>query len=1584
MIEIKGAGSSKKPKTQRPPIESPNTLQSASKGQILDLLAFGPIKGLVNGMQSIFLDDTPLQNDDGTFNFEGITVDGRWGDPNQDVIPGFKDISNPREINAEVTYDAPIVRSLLNNDVDAIIVSVRLSALVLTDTATGDTKPSELPFAIHVRNGDGVWNTGVADVIRGKTTSPYERSYRIELQGSGPFSVRVQRGNLESDSNTHQDQLSWAYLTEVIDTKQSYPGCALAGIEVDAKLFGNSIPSRKYLLDLSIIKVPSNYDPVTRNYSGIWDGTFKDAWSDNPAWCFYDLATNPIIGAGIREVNKWSLYEIGRYCDESVPDGFGGFEPRFTCNTVFSAQEDAIVALSTLASVFRGMLYWGGGVVEPVADMPGPVRRILSPSDVIGGEFSYSGTALKERHSVAVVMWNDPEDGYESKPEMVEDAEQLELLGWRELRITSVACTSRGQARRLGLWALYSEKMETQTVSFTVPVKQFDMRPGEFFGVNDPYRSGARLGGKVKAVAGRVLTLDAVPTEVTSGWKITLETGDGGLQQFTITMVVGDNVTVNSAPTVDIGSGFALSSSAVVARIFRVAAVSEQEGSVFSITATEHDPTKYDQVEKGLKLPPPPTSLIPSGRLLSPRNLTATPYTYVAGGTEHQGMTISWTPPDDARVDHFVVDVKGPSDVAFRTVYRESGISFDLPDVESGVWAIRARSSSLEWGNSAWVEKQLVVTSLLQPSPPDSLYFTTTSNSISILPSTTKFGLEFEFWRSASPLQPEFIETNATYLGTGSFFVDVPLSFDTVYYYFVRGINIYGKSSWVMGSARTDANVDEILDIILQEQQESAVGKWFQEEIQKISGVGVGSVNDRIGVVDTRLDLTISDLEAVNGTLQQEIDFIQTQLVAFTEAEFWDPLLPYQEFSIVQHEGKLYSAVTDVDAGVEPPNEEFWRKIGDFSSLSGAITDLAIRIETSETRVDVIGGIVTPMASQLSSLKAMWDEQEEDEDGQLEGALRQWEAKAEFDEEVIVRASETEALSQRLTVLSASLGDMGSSIGDLEQALVTETEALAQRITRLKVDAGSDLTAAIQAEQLVRATEDLALAQEIVRLEAVVEDDIRASIAQETLVRADEDEALGLRIDRVSSDFGDSESLIHEELTTLASADLALGSRIDVTQASVGDNTALIEAETIARVNDVSSVASQVTGLKARWDEQEEDEDGVLDSALSAWRANSEFYQEVKIRALADLASAQRITLLGTSLDDLSSSVVVMEQSLTTDIEAVATSVTRLKADVGDDISSAIQRESTARASKDEALSQDILDLRATMEVEVGEEVQQLSAALNVERTARADGDVALAQELTSLQATVEVEVGEEVRLLDAAITAERLARTTKDEALSQEISTLYTSFGSELDGEVVKLEAALRDERTVRSNADGSLSSRINTAQSTANGASVSAQQAMSTASSVNGKVNATWGVKLQVNNKGQYVTTGIGLGLDNYGGVIQSNFIVQANNFTVITGLHGVAEAPFAVQGSRTIIKSAFIGDASISMLKIGGDLYSDNFRAATSWTPGLGWRLQRSGLFEINSPLPGGGRVELNNKGMRVYDEAGRIRVKIGDLR
>lgn len=380
---LQGAGKNPFKTKTHVPIDQDNTLRSKTIGRIIDLLAYGPIKGVVGGDEGVYLEDTQLKKGD-EYNFQGVKTEFREGYPDQEYIKGFPAVETPVEVGVEVKFDTPVIRAISSSDIDAVRVTVRVPSLVQT-TDKGDRKEASIPLTVSIRKDSGPWEVRVAESIKGKNTAPYTRSYRIDLYGEGNYEVMVSRGNKESDKDTLQDTLIFDYFVELIDSRLNYPGCALVAIEVDAEDFGTAIPKRGYLTDLRIVKVPDNYDPITRTYSGLWYGGFKQAWTDNPAWCFYDLATDPFIGAGLKNINKWELYEIGRYCDELVDDGYGGQEPRFTFNTFIQSQEKAIEALNMLASVFRGMVYWASDTVEVVADRPSPIKRVFSPSDVIGG-----------------------------------------------------------------------------------------------------------------------------------------------------------------------------------------------------------------------------------------------------------------------------------------------------------------------------------------------------------------------------------------------------------------------------------------------------------------------------------------------------------------------------------------------------------------------------------------------------------------------------------------------------------------------------------------------------------------------------------------------------------------------------------------------------------------------------------------------------------------------------------------------------------------------------------------------------------------------------------------------------------------------------------------------------------------------------------------------------------------------------------------------------------------------------------------------------------------------------------------------
>ena len=815
---IEGAGGGKGGGgSARTPREAPNTLRSTSKARIIDALCEGPIVGLADGMKSIFLDDTPLQDEGGAYNFQGVTVHTRDGDPDQAHIAGFPAVETANDVSVEVLADTPVVRTVGNLDADAVRVTVQLPALTFQDKENGDLLGTFVDIAIDVRPDSGSWVQRKTDTIEGKTTSPYQRTYRIELNGGGPWDVRVRRLTADSDSATLRNQTYWATYTEVIDAKLQYPDTALVGLEVDAAQFGNQIPKRSYDIKGLIVRVPSNYDPATRTYSGLWDGSYKLAWSDNPAWCFLDLATSQRYGAGLESVDKWGLYQIAQYCDELVPNGYGEQEPRFTFNTVLSSREEAITALNTLASAFRGMTYWGANTVMPVADMPADPVKLVTPANVIDGEFEYSGTALKARHSVALVSWNDPDDNFRLQVEVVEDADAIQQLGWKQLDVTAVACTSRGQAHRLGKWMLASERAETETVTYSAGVDHADVRPGDLIALSDPTTAGARLGGRIVTTGLQTLGLDQVPHSASGDdWYFDALLPSGGIERREVATFSGNTVTLVDPLSAEPirGAIWLLSSQSVEPRQFRVLSVTEQESGVYQISALEHDPTKYGRIELGLDLAEPDYSLIPTGPVVAPYNISVESFRYIAGGTEHQGLTISWTPSDDARVTNYIAEVQGPNDVKWRTAFTGSGTSFDILDASSGEWMVRVRGVTGTGTLSPWVALTTNVAGLLLPIPPDSINIEVGTFTVTLIPNGGRPGQQWEFWRANAALDESMIESNAIRRAVASSLTDTELTPATTYYYYVRGINAYGVSDWYPVQATTENDPEKIMQVI--------------------------------------------------------------------------------------------------------------------------------------------------------------------------------------------------------------------------------------------------------------------------------------------------------------------------------------------------------------------------------------------------------------------------------------------------------------------------------------------------------------------------------------------------------------------------------------------------------------------------------------------------------------------------------------------------------------------------------------------------------------------------------------------------
>ena len=515
MITIKGHGGRDNGRVAYTPVEDPNTLRSNTVIALLDLVSEGPIEGLVDGLKSVYLDDTPVENADGSMNFNGVSIDQRTGEPDQAIIQGFDDIVTSHSANVELTDTVTGTFTVTDSNVDAVKIRVRVPQLYEIKS-NGDQVKYQIPYKIEMQTSVTAYAVILNRTIEGKTVAGYEEERWFQLPpGEDPWTFRISRRNAPSTSVGIQDAIFFVGYTEIIEERINYRNSSIYGMRANIEQFGTRAPRRSYDIRGLKIVIPSNYDPDTRIYTGMWDGTFSTAWTDNPAWVVYDLLSSNRYGLGellptsfLTQI-KWQLYTISQYCDGLVPDGVGGMEPRFTFNGVINTKKDALGALLAVVSNFRAMLYWSSGGLYLSQDAPKDPTRIVTKANVKDGLFTYEGSALGTRHTVAHVRWNDPKDGYRIATEIVEDQDAIRRYGYRVKTIHAIGCTSRGQANRDGKRLLFSEVNETEIVSYSAGFDHADTAPGEIIQVADEDRAGVRLGGRVLSRNGRTLTLDA-------------------------------------------------------------------------------------------------------------------------------------------------------------------------------------------------------------------------------------------------------------------------------------------------------------------------------------------------------------------------------------------------------------------------------------------------------------------------------------------------------------------------------------------------------------------------------------------------------------------------------------------------------------------------------------------------------------------------------------------------------------------------------------------------------------------------------------------------------------------------------------------------------------------------------------------------------------------------------------------------------------------------------------------------------------------------------------------------------------------
>jgi len=714
--------------SSRTPTEQPDDLQSVAKAKILVALGEGEFAGQLTG-KNIYLDGTALENSDGTKNFSGVTWEFRAGTQAQNYIQGIPGTENEINVGTEVSSATAWTRTFTNTQLSAVRLRLKWPSLFKQED-NGDLVGYSINYAIDLQTDGGTWQTVLNTSVTGKTTSGYERSHRIDLpQAGSTWTIRLRKITADANSAKIGDTMTLQSFTEVIDAKLRYPNTALLYIEFDSSQFNGSIPQISCEPRGRVIRVPDNYDPDTRTYSGTWQGAFKWAWTDNPAWIFYDLVITDRFGLGNRlsaaNIDKWTLYQVSQYCDQPVPDGKGGSgtEPRYTCNVYVQDRNDAYTVLRDFAAIFRGMTYWGGDQIVALADMPRDVDYAYTRANVIDGRFTYSSSTTKTRYTTALVSWSDPGNAYADAMEPVFEQPLVARYGFNQLEMTAIGCTRQSEANRKGRWGILTNNKD-RVVSFDVGLDGNIPQPGYIIAVSDELLSGKVMGGRISAVNGRVIKLDRV-ADASAGDRLILNLPSGASQSRTIQAINGESVTVTTAysETPQAEAVWVVESDELYAQQYRVVSVSDNDDGTFSITGAWHDPDKYARIDTGAIIDQRPVSVIPPGNQSPPANIVISSFSVVQQNISVETMRVSW---DQAQNAIAYEAQWRRNDGNWVNVPRSSTTSFDVSGIYAGRYLVRVRAINAAEISSGWGYSEEKTLTGKVGNPPKPVGFATT------------------------------------------------------------------------------------------------------------------------------------------------------------------------------------------------------------------------------------------------------------------------------------------------------------------------------------------------------------------------------------------------------------------------------------------------------------------------------------------------------------------------------------------------------------------------------------------------------------------------------------------------------------------------------------------------------------------------------------------------------------------------------------------------------------------------------------------------------------------------------------------
>ncbi|CDG20017.1 Host specificity protein J (modular protein) [Xenorhabdus poinarii G6] len=1190
---------------------------------IVDLIGEGQIEGPVGGLHGFRINGTPVVDKGGNPNIHGVTVQWRAGTQSQEPLTDHPFVESEIPVSVEVKKDSPILRAVSGRDVDRVRLTVGVSQLVQTDSK-GNQSNTSVQLAIDVNDGSGWYNAKIVHIGPAKISGQYLESHTIDAPKKKPFQIRVSRLTDDSKSDQLRNGTVWASYTEITDTLMSYPNSAVVGMRIDRSLFADT-PKRTYHIKGMIIQVPDNYDPETREYHGVWTGRFKPAYTNNPAWIFYDLVTNTRYGIGKLMgsfgCDKFALYAIAQYCDQIVPDGFGGTEPRFTCNAYITTQRKARDVLDDLASVFRGMQVWNGLQLTCFQDRPSDPVWTFTNANVVEGKFNYGASAKKARHTVIEVTWMNPDNGWKEEPELIQDDALVDRLGLNVKKVTAFGCTSRGQAHRVGRWIIETEKLETDSVTFSTGREGINCIPGDIVEIADNSFAAARIGGRVLTFSGKEVRLDA-PADFAQGESgyFSYMGNDGKFIRVDIESVSGDVITLKDVPAGLRQWGvFSISKRSLVTRLFRVMSIAEDTKSGhYNFTCIQHEPQKEAIVDNGVDFQGMPATQ----NVIRIPNIERLSMAYIQDSAQVQARAM-WATTTINRNITFEVVIYRDNKVVSRGNTKD--LEYYISGLDVGIYqvGVRARDDNGMLGDESKV--QMVIGAPAAPSVIDIEPGFFELKAIPHISAPKTLDTQFEFWFSATRISNiNEVEVRADFLGIAKFWTKGQLKAGTSYWFYVRSVNEFGKSHFVEAEGRADDNAKNILEIVGNQFLSTEAGKRLAEKI------------DFNTEKTTELERSAHELGSKALNLEQQIGDVAEEMLS--NAHFSTQLSHNIQEEVHDRKADI-SRLEQVQANEREAHTKFQSQISsEVSNNRAAVLDIRESQSTQEK------AFVKAVDQVKASLKTTDDSVQD-----ITGRVTQ-------NTNAIAAANVSQAKFEQTT--RARFEEQSSDISKMEKTVTDAESALSEALmqTSAQFNAISD--------------QQFKSAARIVRVEKAVatEKIARAEMGQQIHARLNDAESAIVDVKKTQTEadkaWVESQTQLRAEIQK---GDTQLQESIDQQARQLSAINSTFNEQKTAIANLENSSATLEQAQKSQYEAQQSQITHLNDTFSNQERSQAESILQLAAQAV-DAAGEQR---------QIRAEINRVDKARADDRQAFANSIETLKAQVGEN-SAVLEEKATA------------------------------------------------------------------------------------------------------------------------------------------------------------------------------------------------------------------------------------------------------------------------------------------------------------------